>query len=120
VSDLKRTGQRGQEASLKKRSEVMLTKLLFSNIPWDCSEDLLREWVEEHGYPVLSVKLIRDIVSGTSPSFAHVQLTGASGLDEAERSLNGQVLLGRPLHVSRYAPLSVTTQRARAAGLNLR
>jgi hypothetical protein len=57
-------------------------------------------WVEARGYRVSNLKLIRDHVSGTSPSFAHVQLMNAGKIEEAERSLNGQDLQGRKIQVA--------------------
>jgi hypothetical protein len=76
-------------------------KLLFSNVPPDCHDDYLWAWVEARGYRVSSLKLIRDQVSGTSPSFAHVQLMNAGNIEEAERCLNGQDLRGRRVQVAR-------------------
>lgn len=76
-------------------------KLLFSNVPADCHDDYLWAWVEARGYRVSSLRLIRDQVSGTSPSFAHVQLMNAGKIDEAERALNGQDLRGRRVQVAR-------------------
>ena len=48
------------------------TKLLFSNVPVDCQDEYLRLWVEARGYRVSTLTLIRDSVSGTSPSSAYV------------------------------------------------
>lgn len=79
-------------------------KLLFSNVPPDCHDDYLWAWVEARGYRVSSLRLIRDQVSGTSPSFAHVQLMNAGKIDEAERALNGQDLGGRRVQVARFLP----------------
>ena len=87
----------------------MPTRLLISNVPFNCTDQLLKEWIEDRGYQTLSVKLICDVVIGTSPSFAHVQLVDSTKLDEAERSLNGQRFWGRTLQVSRVV-------RARAVG----
>ena len=109
---------REQDASLLTRGMDMPTRLLFSNVPFDCSDDLLRQWIEDRGYPVLRVKLIQDVVTGTSPSFAHVQLVNAAKLDEAERALNGQSLRGRPLHVSRVVRTSGAA-RSQSAGMSL-
>jgi hypothetical protein len=74
-------------------------KLLFSNIPVDCVADYLWHWIEARGYRVSSLKLIRDQVSGTSPSFAQVQLMNAGKTEEAVRFLNGQDLRGRKIQV---------------------
>jgi hypothetical protein len=76
-------------------------KLLFSNVPPDCHDDYLWAWVEARGYRVSSLKLIRDQVTGTSPSFAHVQLMNSGKIEEAERSLNGQDLRGQRVQVAR-------------------
>ena len=81
----------------------MTAKLLFSNVPFDCSDDLLSRWIEARGYSVLNVKLIRDVVSGTSPCFAHVQLDHATKLDDATRDLDGQTFHGRKVHVRRLS-----------------
>jgi hypothetical protein len=84
-----------------------VTRLLLSNVPFDCTEDLLRQWIEDRGYEVLSVRLIQDVVSWTSPSFAHIQLEASTELDEAKQVLHGQVLQGRFIHVR----LAVIPQR---------
>jgi len=76
------------------------TKLLFSNVPVDCQDDYLWLWVEARGYRVSSLRLIRDNVSGTSPSFAYVQLMNAGKVEEAIRSLDGQELRGRKVQVA--------------------
>jgi RNA recognition motif. (a.k.a. RRM, RBD, or RNP domain) len=76
------------------------TKLLLSNVPADCHDDYLWLWVEARGYRVSSLKMIRDQVSGTSPSFAHVQLMNSGKVEEAIRSLNGQDLRGCKVQVA--------------------
>ena len=82
------------------------TKLLISNIPASCAESLLLSWVEARGYRVFKVNLIRDTISGTSPSFAYVQLMDESRLDEAARTLDGQSVSDHTLRVNRVVPLS--------------
>jgi two-component system response regulator AtoC len=87
-------------ASQEERGSVTSpTRLLFSNVPLDCSTDHLKQWIEEWGYPVLSVTLFQDVISGTSPSFAHVELSDAEHLDKAGRALDGQALRGHTLRV---------------------
>jgi hypothetical protein len=76
-------------------------RLLISEVPVICSEDHLTQWIESKGYDVERIVLIRDLVSGTSPSFAHVQLTDSRLLDHAVRVLNGQTLYGRNIQVRR-------------------
>jgi RNA recognition motif-containing protein len=91
----------------------MATALLFSNVPVECSDEVLSRWIEVRGYSVVSVRLILDRVSGTSPSFAHVELSATTKLDEAVRDLDGQMLEGRTLHVKR---LPQSKKAARAGG----
>jgi len=76
-------------------------ELLFSNVPPDCHDDYLWAWVEARGYRVSSLKVIRDQVTGTSPSFAHVQLTNSGKIEEAQRALDGQDMRGRKIQVAR-------------------
>jgi hypothetical protein len=78
-----------------------VVRLLFSNVPFDCRDEHLRLWVEARGYQVSSLRLIQDVVSGTSPSFAHVQLTNCERIDEVVRALNGQTIGGRQIQVAR-------------------
>lgn len=81
--------------------------LLFSDVAVQCTPEYLRLWIEARGYRVSEVQLIRDRVSGTSPSFAYVQLMDASRLDEAARALHGQKLLGRSIRASQVVPLQM-------------
>ena len=51
-----------------------MDNLLFANIPHNCNDDDLRVWIEQHGFTVNGLKLVRDAVSGSSPAFARVQV----------------------------------------------
>jgi hypothetical protein len=97
------------------REKDMPTSLLFSNVPFDCTDAELRQWIEDRCFAVVNVALIRDIVSGTSPSFAYVDLA-EKDMDKAERILNGQSLKGRTLRVRRVVPMQPSGERERAAG----
>jgi hypothetical protein len=83
-------------------------RLLFSNVPVDCRDEHLRLWVEARGYRVSSLRLIRDQVSGTSPSFAHVQLMNCGKIEEAVRSLDGQEFGGRKVQVACFVVRSAS------------
>jgi RNA recognition motif-containing protein len=83
--------------------------LLISELSIECSEAELTFWIEGRGYDVASVVIIRDVVSGTSPSFAHVELRDLQSLDHAVRLLNGQSIQGRAIRVSR---INTRTQSA--------
>src|SRR5262245_34490280 len=93
-------GPRIQEPFMEGR-----TRLLLSNVAVHCTEEYLKHWIEARNYKVCSVHLIEDIVSGTSPSFAYVQLIDVTRLDEAARKLHGQSLLGCAVRVSHVVPL---------------
>jgi RNA recognition motif-containing protein len=80
--------------------------LLLSNVPPNCRDEYLRRWIEARGYRVSSLRVVKDITSGTSPSFAYVQLMNSSKLDEAVRALNGQTLEGRTIQAARVTPVS--------------
>jgi len=47
------------------------------------------------------LRLVRDYVSGTSPSFAYVQLMNPEKIEEAARALNGQTIGERKIQVVR-------------------
>ncbi len=81
-------------------------KLLVTNLPIGCADDFLNDWIEAHGFRTYGVRIIRDTVSGTSPSFAYVQLMDPSRLSEAARSLDGQTLKGSTIQVRLVVPLS--------------
>jgi hypothetical protein len=112
MRDLRPTYNRDSLCTMRRlhKGVDMLTGLLLSNVPFDCSEDVLKKWIEDHGYVVLSVRLIQDVVSRTSPSFAHVQLSSSTTLGEAERVLNGQILRGHHIRVRRLVPPQTITE----------
>jgi len=83
-------------------------RLLISNVPRSCSVEFLQNWVEAQGYNVFRINLIRDVISGTSPSFAHVQLMNESKLDEAARALNGRIIDHRMVSAQKVAFLPST------------
>jgi RNA recognition motif-containing protein len=78
-------------------------RLLISNVPAECSGKDLTQWLEGLGYTVNSVSLVRDKISGSSPSFAHVELSDRRYLKEAIRALNGRPLRGRKVSVGALA-----------------
>jgi RNA recognition motif-containing protein len=77
-----------------------MDSLLFANIPHNCADDELRTWIEDHGFKVNGLKLIRDAVTGTSPAFARVQLHKPAA-DAAAVALDQKSFGGRRLHVRR-------------------
>ena len=65
-------------------------RLFFTNIPYDCSDNELRQWIESRGIRTQSIRIIRDLVAGVSPAFGYVELDNDEILDEAISRLNGK------------------------------
>ena len=76
-----------------------MASLFLSNVPHDCEESELRNFIEARGFSVVSVRIVRDMVAGVSPGFGYVALRDSSLNTSAIRELNGQHLKGRPLEV---------------------
>ena len=76
-----------------------MTTLFLSNVPHDCEDAELRHWVESRGFPVYSLRVVRDLVAGTSPAFGYIALQDAQQEFDAIRHLDGQELKGRTLQV---------------------
>jgi RNA recognition motif-containing protein len=76
-----------------------MSQLFLSNVPWDCHEAEVRQWIETRGFPVDSIHVIRDLVANASPAFAYVTLHDNSQNGEAISALNGQKLKDRILQV---------------------
>jgi RNA recognition motif-containing protein len=88
-----------------------MSSLFVSNVPHDCADAELLHWVEMRGFPVDSVRIVRDMVTGVSPGFGYVALRDSNLEDQAIRELNGQNLKGRSLEVKK--DWRKTTKRAR-------
>jgi len=87
-------------------------KLLFSNIPVSCPDDLLRDWIEARGYRTFGLRVMRDPKKVSSTSFAYVQLMDSAKLDEACRVLDGQIFWGETIRVRLVAPRSSLVRSA--------
>jgi RNA recognition motif-containing protein len=67
-----------------------MSKLFFVNIPYNCSDRELQEWVESRGIETRSIRIVRDLVAGVSPAFGYVELKDDSRIQEAIEILNGK------------------------------
>jgi len=74
--------------------------LFLSNVPHNCSDDELVQWVESSGIAVKKVRVIRDLVAGVSPSFAYVDIARRIPLADAIQRLNGHKIRERTIAVS--------------------
>jgi RNA recognition motif-containing protein len=67
-----------------------MSNLLLVNIPYNVSDREVREWIESRGIGTKSIRVVRDVVTGASPSFGHVELKSRSSLKEAISILDGK------------------------------
>ena len=81
----------------------MNSRLLLSNIPYNCSDGELREWVEPRGVQIRSIRVIRDLVANVSPAFGYVELENHHEIDEAVASLNGKKLRNQTIQAKRLS-----------------
>jgi len=74
--------------------------LFMTNVPHNCSDTELTEWVESSGITVKHVRVIRDLVAGVSPSFAYVDIAEKIPVADAVQKLNGHNIRERTILVS--------------------
>ena len=79
----------------------MVPSLYLVNLPHNCTEKELAEWVESRGFQIASVRIIRDLVAGVSPAFAYIDLQDSSKIQQACELLNGKKLRYQNVLVSR-------------------
>ena len=74
--------------------------LFMVNVPYNCSDEELVDWVQTSGIEVKRVRVIRDLVSGASPSFAYVEISEQIAIADAVGKLNGHNIRERVIMVS--------------------
>lgn len=77
-----------------------MATLFMVNVPHNCGDEELAQWVLSCGIEVERVRLIRDVVSGASPSFAYVDITEKMPIADAVEKLNGHNIRERVILVS--------------------
>jgi cold-inducible RNA-binding protein len=78
----------------------MGTKLYVGNLPYEITEDALREAFGADGRQVREVSIITDRMTGKPRGFAFVQMGSDADAQSAIEALNGRELSGRTLKVS--------------------
>jgi RNA recognition motif-containing protein len=84
-----------------------MTKLYIGNLPSDLTDDELRQFFSDKGFPVTSARLICDREGGRSRGFGFVEFGSQNDAERAVEELNGSDLKGRALLVkdaSRQGP----------------
>jgi RNA recognition motif-containing protein len=76
-----------------------MSKLFLVNIPYNCSDRELQEWVESRGIETRSIRIVRDLVAGVSPAFGYVELKDEGQILEAISVLNGKRLRNQTILV---------------------
>ncbi|HEY2379995.1 MAG TPA: RNA-binding protein [Terriglobia bacterium] len=77
-----------------------MATLFMVNVPHNCSDNELTDWVESSGIEVRKVRLVKDLVAGVSPSFAYVEITERVPVADAVQKLNGHNIRERVIMVS--------------------
>jgi hypothetical protein len=83
--------------------------LFFTNLPYNCSEFELRQWIEARGIQIESVRIVRDVVSEASPAFGYAALHDCARMSEAAVSLNGLKMRNQAITVQ-VAPTQYPVQ----------
>jgi RNA recognition motif-containing protein len=101
-----------------RQRQVKMSKLFFVNIPYNCSDRELQEWVESRGIETRSIRIVRDLVAGVSPAFGYVELKDDSRIQEAISILNGKRMRNQTILV-KEAQVQ-TTGATRGSGMERR
>jgi RNA recognition motif-containing protein len=67
-----------------------MSRLFLVNLPYNCSDCELQDWVESRGIETHSIRIVRDLVAGVSPAFGYVELKDDARIQEAIAVLNGK------------------------------
>ena len=81
-----------------------MKKLYVGNLPFQTTEDDLRDWFANAGVTQSVVQIIRDRFSGNSRGFAFVEVGNDTEADNAIQMLNGKDFQGRALIVNEARP----------------
>jgi cold-inducible RNA-binding protein len=87
-----------------------MARLYIGNLPHATTEGELQQWIEEHGFRVESVQVIRDLDTGGSRGFGFAELPEVVRATEAVEALNGQKMEGHNLRVSEARPVNLNTE----------
>ena len=81
----------------------MSTKLYIGNLPFDVTEDDLRNMLSQHG-PVNEIAVIMDKFTGKARGFAFATMNTPEAATAAIQALNGKDWNGRALTVNEARP----------------
>jgi RNA recognition motif-containing protein len=78
----------------------MPSSLYLVNLPHNCTDKELKDWIESRGFQTSSIRIIHDVISGVSPAFGYVRLHDDSQIEEACTALTGKKLRSSSVLVS--------------------
>jgi cold-inducible RNA-binding protein len=93
----------------------MSTKLYVGNLPFDITENDLRDMLSQHG-PVNEINVIMDKMTGRARGFAFVTMNTQEGANAAVLALNGKEWKGRTLTVNEARPREERSSGGRGYG----
>jgi RNA recognition motif-containing protein len=94
-----------------------MARLYIGNLPHVTGDHELQAWIEQHGFKVETVQIIRDLDTGGSRGFAFAELPEVTNAQEAVNALNGQKMEGHNLRVSEARPLPLKTDNRQPGGM---
>jgi RNA recognition motif-containing protein len=93
-----------------------MARFYIGNLPHSTTEHELQAWIEEQGFRVESVQVIRDLETGGSRGFGFAELPEVVNVKEAVDTLNGQKLEGHNVRVSEARPVNLNTEGRQFGG----
>jgi RNA recognition motif-containing protein len=93
-----------------------MARFYIGNLPQQTAEHELQAWIEQHGFKVETVQVIRDLDTGASRGFGFAELPEVIQTKEAVDALNGQTMEDHDLRVSEARPLPLKGESRQAGG----
>src|SRR5215470_4716446 len=87
-----------------------MARLYIGNLPHGATEVELQAWLEEKGFRVESIQIIRDLETGGSRGFGFAELPEVVKAQEAVNTLNGERMEGHNLRVSEARPVNLNSE----------
>jgi RNA recognition motif-containing protein len=81
-----------------------MSNLLLINLPSNTSSREIREWIESRGVGTKCIRILRDLMTGMSPAFGHVELTGSVEIKEAISILHGKRMRSQTIFAKEGPP----------------
>jgi RNA recognition motif-containing protein len=93
-----------------------MARLYIGNLPHLTAEHELQAWIEQQGFKVESVQVIRDLDTGASRGFAFIELPEVVRAKEAIDVLNGEKFEGQILRISEARPVPASPEGRQLGG----